>query len=184
MTTVLRPGSPEFAGLFVEFQHTAYRLETLQAYQETTEAEALGAFLAGRTPEIYPGKRGWMSLVADARAGGKIMQRVHAVVEPLSDYLRYEIGWSYGLNVGAGEDVRVLPAPWPTGLPERDYWLFDSRVLARMRYEPDGRMTGVEIVSDPAEIVEACYWRDAALHAAIPHADYLDRVRPPLRRVS
>jgi len=32
------------------------------------------------------------------------------VVEPLTDYLRYELGWSYPPNVKAGEDIRILPA--------------------------------------------------------------------------
>ena len=29
-------------------------------------------------------------------AAGKVLQRVHVVSEPLTDYLRFEIGWSTG----------------------------------------------------------------------------------------
>jgi hypothetical protein len=184
MVRTLAPGSPEFSGLFGQFQHTAYRLETLQAYREAAEAEPLAAFLAGGQPQPHPGKRAWTALVEDARAHGKVMQRVHAVNEPLSDYLRFEIGWSYGLNVAAGEDVRILPAPWPEGLPVTDYWLFDSRVLARMVYDQSGRMTEAELVSDPAEVADACFWRDAALHAAVPYGEYVKAARPPLRQAS
>jgi hypothetical protein len=173
---MLPPGSPEFSGLFDAFQHTAYRLEALQEYREPTEAEALEAFTCGRVPTIYPGKAAWVSFVSAASAAGKIMQRIHAVSEPLSGYLQYEIGWSYGHNVTAGEDVRILCTPWPTGLPESDYWLFDSSVLARMHYAGDGQMTGVQLIEDPHDIVSACYWRDAALHAAVPYCEYLGTV--------
>ena len=184
MTTILVPGSPEFSRLFDQFEHTAYRLETLQTYREPTEAEPLEAFLDGRQPQVHPGKRSWMAFVREARARGRIMQRVHAVVEPLSDYLRFEIGWSYELNVEAGEDVRILPAPWPEDLPQADYWLFDSRVLVRMVYDPSGQMTAAQLISNPAEVVNACYWRDAALHSALPYPEYLVAGHSPLRPVS
>lgn len=183
-TTTLVPGSPEFSRLFEQFEHTAYRLENLQAYREPAEAEPLAAFLGGRRPEAHPGKRSWTALVRDAVAGGRIVQRVHSVVEPLSDYLRFEIGWSYELNVQAGEDIRILPAPWPQGLPQVDYWLFDSRILVRMFYDQSGQLTAAQLVKDPSEIVDSCYWRDAALHAALPYSEYLAAGRSPLRPVS
>jgi len=41
--------------------------------------------------------------------GGKVFQRVHVVCEPLTDYLRYELGWSYPPNVEAGEEARCCP---------------------------------------------------------------------------
>jgi len=184
MNRTLIPGSPEFSGLFERFEHTAYRLETLQAYSAPTEAEPLAAFLDGRQPEAHPGKRSWIALVRGARDRGKIMQRVHAVTEPLSSYLRFEIGWSYQLNVEAGEDIRILPAPWPHGLPHADYWLFDSRDLVQLAYDQNGQMTGAQLIDDPAEIVDACFWRDAALHAAVPYHEYLASSRSPLRPVS
>jgi hypothetical protein len=180
MTRTLLPGSAEFSGLFDRFEHTAYRLEILQLYSEPSEAESLVGFLDGRRPEAHPGKRSWIALVREARRQGKIMQRVHAVTEPLSDYLRFEIGWSYELNDQAGEDVRVLTAPWPRGLPGADYWLFDSKVLVRMVYDQGGRMTAAQLVSDLAEVVEACYWRDAALHASVPYREYVAAARGPV----
>ena len=38
----------EFDALFTGFEHTAYRLETLQAYDVSYEEEPYRAFLAGR----------------------------------------------------------------------------------------------------------------------------------------
>ena len=93
------------------------------------------------------------------------MQRVHAVTEPLSDYLRFEIGWSYQLTAAVGEDIRISRAT--AALPRTDYWLFDSRALARMHYD-DGRLASVDLDNDPSAVVQAGYWRDVALHLAVP----------------
>jgi hypothetical protein len=121
-------------------------------------------------------------MLQGAAAAGKIMQRVHLVNdEPLSDYLRYELGWSYPPNVEAGEDIRILPASRvPQGaLPALctldDYWLFDSSDLWVMTYDADGGFEHMRQVTDPGVIVSHAYWRDAALHYAIPYADYMRR---------
>jgi len=55
-------------------------------------------------------------MIGDAVRAGKVFQRVHVVREPLTDYLRYEFGWSYPPYVEAGEDIRILVAQagsWP-----------------------------------------------------------------------
>lgn len=187
MSSYLERGSPEYRSLFDGFEHTAYRLETLQCYRDDDEAEALRSFLAGEPPGPYPGKDRWTARVRAAVAVGKVMHRVHIIAEPLTDYLRYEIYWSYSLNVAVGEDIRILPIPagqWPAGLPREDYWLFDSRTLARMHYDDSGRMARIELDDDPAAVVQASAWRDAALHAATPYRDYLSRREGQLQHAS
>ena len=98
------------------------------------------------------------------------------VTEPLSDYIRFELT-GYAPNVEAGEDVRIIPVhegePWPASLPHHDYWLFDSHELYDQHYDADGLWLGTEAVRDPARIVDACRWRDAALHQAAPWTDYV-----------
>lgn len=175
----------ELGRLLDGFEHTAYRLELLPAYDEASEAEALASFLAGQEPDIYPGRRSWLERVRDAKGAGKVMQRVHVVSEPLSDYLRFEIGWAYGQSQAAGEDVRILPSgEAPTALTgTADYWLFDSRAMVRMEYDGRGRLDRLYRADDPAEIVAACYARDAALHYAVPYDAYVRRM-PQLLRAS
>ncbi|MGH3937593.1 MAG: DUF6879 family protein [Pseudonocardiaceae bacterium] len=60
---------------------------------------------------------------ANARAG-KAVQRVQVVLEPLTDYLRFELTWGYEPNVAAGEDVRIIPVgqggSWPDDVPQHD----------------------------------------------------------------
>ena len=94
--------SREFDALFTSFEHTAYRLETLQVYDVSYEVEPYQAFISGHPQPHDPAKNAWVSMIKDAVQAGKIFQRVHIVAEPLTDYLRYELGWSYPPNV----DVR------------------------------------------------------------------------------
>lgn len=165
------------------FRYSAFRLETLQVYRGSGEDAAIAAFQAGYSaPPDDPEQTEWEAMIRAHRAAGRIMQRVHVVTEPVSDYMRFELTWAYAPNVAAGEDVRIVPAAadqWPHDLPRRDFWLFDSCELFDARYTDDGTWLGVEQVSEPARIVEACRWRDAALHHAQPWADYL-RAHPAL----
>lgn len=175
----------DFSRLFAEFEHTAYRLELLPAYDVENEKAALAAFTAGREPDVYPGKGGWLSTVRAATDAGKVMSRVHVVTEPLSDYLWFEIGWAYRLNQGAGEDIRILTADRAPAIVTGagDYWLFDSRTLVRMEYDERGRFLGVSLADNPGDVVAACYARDAAMHYAVPLDEYAERM-PKLLRAS
>jgi hypothetical protein len=173
--------SAEFAALFTSFRHTAYRLETLQQYGVGYEDESFRTFLADEAPETDQARDKWTSMVRAAVANGKTFQRIHLVSEPLSDYLRYELEWWYRPNTEAGDDVRILPeymvpaGELPTLAALGDYWLFDSRDLWVMRYHSDGRFQYAEQITDPAAIVIRSYWRDAALHYALPYTDYVRR---------
>lgn len=175
----------ELGRRLASFEHTAYRLELLAAYDEASEAAALEAFMAGRTPGIYPGKRAWMEKVEAAISAGKTMRRVHVVTEPLSDYLRFEVGWSYVFNQAAGEDIRILAGESaPAAVLEAgDYWLLDSHTLLRMEYGQQGRLARIIHVTAPGAVVAANHARDAALHLAVPLDEYTERV-PQLRRAS
>ncbi len=182
MSTITRE---QLGRLLVEFEHTAYRLELLAAYAEDSEAAALASFAAGQEPDIYPGKRGWLEKVRAAAVTGRVMQRVHVLTEPLSPYLQFEIGWSYSLNEGVGEDIRILPTDSaPAVVTEAgDYWLLDSRTLVRMDYDSGGQLADISRIGDADAIITANYARDAALHYAVPLKQYAKRL-PQLMRAS
>lgn len=175
MTRIYTLGD-EFTRLFETFEHTAFRLETLQKYTVEYEEEPIRRFLAGEPRPHDPSKDEWCDLIRQARADGKRMERVHVVVEPLTDYMRYELGWSYGNNVEAGEDIRIAPVPtgtWIEPIPRnRDFWLFDSHDLWTMTYDDEGRFLYAEHVEDPANIVRHNHLRDVAMHAAIGFREY------------
>ena len=163
---IITPRSPEYWRAF-EFAHTAFRWEAHQDYED----EAIRAFLAGEPKPPMPGKERWVARVRAACGDGKVMARVHGVREPLTDYMRYELTWSYPANVAAGEDIRIAPAS--PGLPQRDFWLFDSCCLLWLDYDASGRLVSAELDDTPAAIVQANHSRDAAMHAGIPLDDYM-----------
>jgi hypothetical protein len=80
----------------------------------------------------------------------------------------------------------VLPRGRAEGLdpPDRDYWLFDSRQAALMRFDDDGHFYGVELTEDPHAVARCCYWRDVALHHAIPYERYIAEHPEQLGRAS
>src|SRR6266487_3154075 len=175
MTTgshLIAPG--DFWRPFRGFAYSAFRLETLQNYAGSGEDEELAAFAAGRPQPPSQDAAEWAAMLRANRDAGKTQQRVHVVVEPLTDYLRYELTWAYEANVAAGEDTRIIPVtgePWPPGLPREDYWLFDSSELYHLHYRQDGTWLGAEHIAEPELIVNACRWRDAALHHGISWKD-------------
>jgi hypothetical protein len=177
----------EFNKLFHSFRYTCYRLETLQRYGVSYESDEFERFLAGEARGTFPGIAAWIDgTVSAAVKAGKRLYRVHVVEEPLSDYVRFECAWSYEHTVAAGEEVRILPVSggaWPDDLPHRDYWLFDSATLVVMHYAPDGTFTFAELIDDPAEVVEANYWRDIAVSKAMPYRSFAERYDAQFRRL-
>lgn len=185
---LIAPGAPEFVSKFHEFSYSAFRLETLQSYGNSGEDADFEAFVAGRPKPANPGHERWQAMVRANVRAGRLVQRVHVVIEPLSQYMQLELTWGYGANAAAGEDIRVIPVQegkeWPQNLPQgMDYWLFDSAELYHLHYDSDGTWLGTEVVTNPARIVAACHWRDAALYHAMSWQDYIADQPELARRV-
>jgi hypothetical protein len=172
----------EFDRLFERFEHTAFRLETLQRYSMPYEDGLLRRFLAGELEPIGLNEKyaWWRGLIADAVTVGKRVERIHVVAEPLSDYMRFQLAWLYPGNAVAGEDIRIIPISsgrWPADLPGygHDYWLLDSQTLALLHYDHEGRFVAVDLTDNESQIAQANAWRDAALHQAISYKEYMNR---------
>jgi hypothetical protein len=165
----------EFGAVFDSlFRRSAFRLEVLDRYAVPDEAEPFRRFLA-REPQDPAWREPYKEFVREALRDGKQMARVHAVREPLSDYLEFELTCGYPANVAAGEDVRVLRrASWPhLRLPDHDYWLFDDRVAAVMIYGDAGDFQGADVISDPAMVARYRRARDLAMQHSVPLGTYL-----------
>lgn len=160
------------------FSRSAYRLETLDYYVADNEQEPYRRFLTGQ-PQDPHWRAPWKQLVRAARAAGKTMARVHAVSEPLSTYLKFEITCSYPGSAEAGEDVRILRRQnWPwLRLPDRDYWLFDDRAAAVMEYGADGNWLAVSMTTDAAMLRYYRQARDTAMEHAEPLTTYLESLK-------
>jgi hypothetical protein len=144
-------------------------------YGPAYEDESLRKFLAGE-PDDLAWMDDWLAMIRAATAGGRRFARVRVVDTPLTDYQRF--GHTVAQhNNAAGEDIRYLARDraGAVGLPNHDYWLFDSRKLALMRFGDEDRFLGAEIVEDPAVIVEHNYWRDAAWHHATRRDEFATR---------
>ena len=102
--------------LFDTFEREAFRLETLDDYSKSGSVDAYHAFLAGDPqPDDY--NAGWVEELRSNTEKGKRIYRVHILSRPLTDYLRFELGWGYRKNMTGGEEFFVLditesPTPW------------------------------------------------------------------------
>jgi hypothetical protein len=141
-------------------------------YNSPAEAEPFRKFLAGE-PDDLAWFTGWLDMIRAATTEGRRFARVRVVSLPLTDYCRFSL-WGAQHNNAAGEDVRYLTRDQAgaASLPNHDYWLFDSRLLARMKFADDDRFLGAEIIDDPAIIVQHNYWRDAAWHHAVRRDEF------------
>jgi len=163
---------PTLWELLNSFEHTAFRMEVRDRYDEPDETEPLRKYLAGE-PDDFVWMQEWFDLIRQASTEGRRFARVRVVTVPLTDYSRF------GLNCAkfatdAGEDIRYLPRDQADALdlPQRDYWLFDSRTLVRMDFDDDDLFTGTELIRDPRQVVQHNYWRDAAMHHAVRRDEF------------
>jgi hypothetical protein len=156
---------------FSTFERSAFRLEVLPAYDVPEEADRLRLFGSGAAmPPRSPENDEWLALVARSVGAGKVMERVHVVTHPLSDYLLFEVA-CYADNVAAGERVWIAVRDEASQLPEldHDFWLFDDDQAFLMQYDEDGRFLGAERAQDPARYRTL---RDRARAAAVPLSQY------------
>lgn len=156
-------------GEFIDAHFTSrlFRLETLDHYEETSEAEDFGAYLAGQPGPL--GKQAWMEVIRGEVARGLHTYRVHVVRSPLSDYLRYECEWGYVFNAEAGEHIRILDTAEqvkPAEVPDEDFWLIGDEHLLLMRYQPDGTFAGASIGA-PELLPRYIEARDAAWSSGV-----------------
>jgi len=147
-------------------------LEVRDNYDSPYENESLRKFVSGE-PDDLPWMRNWFAMIREATAKGLRFSRVRVVSMPLTDYSRFGVFCSQFTNA-AGEDIRYLERDEAEteGLPNHDYWLFDSRKLVWMHFDDADRFQGGEIIEDPAVIVQHNYWRDVAWHRAVRRDEF------------
>lgn len=142
----MKSSSDSLGDLFDSFQQEAFRLETLDDYSRSGNVDAYHAYLAGEPQPAYY-NADWVDEVRSHTENGKRIRRVHILSRPLTEYLRFELGWGYRKNMTGGEEFFILdvtnrPNPLP-GVP--DFWCFDSESVAVMRYDDTGRYLGSDV---------------------------------------
>ncbi|APS20327.1 hypothetical protein TK78_16240 [Streptomyces sp. Tue 6075] len=164
------------ASLFREFRHTAFRLETRRGYASDRNSPKWARWKSGADIATEP-DNAWRENVRAQTAEGKRFERVRLVDQPLTEGQEFLLDSGLG-NVAAGEDIRNLPRTQADrlGLPDHDFWLFDSRLVARFVFDEDDTTLGVVVSEDPAEVALACQARDVAWHHATRTADFAKAV--------
>ncbi|MFF3897916.1 DUF6879 family protein [Streptomyces sp. NPDC001812] len=164
--------------LFRDFRHTAWRLETRRGYASDRNSPKWQRWLNGEDITAEP-PNAWRQNVTTQTAQGKRFERVRIVDTPPTDGQRFLLASAPG-NVAAGEDIRHLTRTEAARLrlPDHDFWLFDSKILARFAFdEEDDTTLGVYVTEDPAQVLAACQARDAAWHHAVPAREFAEQVR-------
>ncbi|MEU9172204.1 DUF6879 family protein [Streptomyces sp. NPDC048420] len=163
--------------LFQDFKHTAWRLETRRGYASDRKNPKWPLFLAGEDIGSAP-DNSWRENVRAQTAQGKRFERVRVVDEPLTQGQEFLLA-SAPSNITAGEDIRNLTRAQARELrlPDHDFWLFDSKIVARFAFDDDDTTLGVYVTEDPAEVLAACQARDAAWHFAVRTEEFARRVR-------
>jgi hypothetical protein len=132
------------------------------------------ASLPPRSAESDP----WLSLVAAHTAGGRLIERVRIVSQPLTDYTRYEFA-GYRDNIAAGERVRVLPRAALAADDQRwasdDFWIFDDELVALLSYDEEGHFLGAPQAEDTTPYLEA---KQRALSIAVDFDDFVTDLEP------
>ncbi|MEU3652928.1 DUF6879 family protein [Streptomyces sp. NPDC032161] len=167
----------DIAHLFRDFKHTAWRLETRRGYATDRNSPKWQRWQAGEDIAADPADE-WRRNVTEQTARGKRFERVRIVDAPPTEGQRFLLASGLG-NVAAGEDIRNLSRADAVrfGLPDWDFWLFDSRTLVRFVFDEHDTTLGVIVSEDPAEVVAACQVRDTAWHHATRTADFAGQVR-------
>ncbi|MDT9693636.1 hypothetical protein Q5762_36025 [Streptomyces sp. P9(2023)] len=162
----------EFENLFRTFKHSAWRLETRRRFASDESTDTYRQFVATGTAE-WDTEDPYCDLIRSQTAQGKRVERVRIVDNPPTTGQLYLLD-NAKRNSGLGEDIRNL---WRTDadrlqLPSEDFWLFDSRLAATLRFDEDDNLVDVELITEPAEIVRYAVIRDAAWHHAVPYKEF------------
>ncbi|MFJ2897991.1 DUF6879 family protein [Streptomyces sp. NPDC087218] len=158
-----------FGGMFAKLKHSAWRLETRRRYASDEETDTYRQFLAeGRVDWDLDDP--WCTGRRDQSALGKRFERVRILDEPPTPGQRYLLD-NARRNTAVGETIRVLTRSRADELQlsREDFWIFDSRVVALLHHDDADEMTGVELITNPVDVLRYAQVREAAWHHAVPH---------------
>ncbi|MGP3998590.1 DUF6879 family protein [Streptomyces sp. 8N706] len=162
----------EFDDMFETFEHTAWRLESRRRYASDETTDTYAQFARGETVD-WDLDDPWCASRRAQVALGKRFERARIVDVPATPGQLYLLD-NAGRNAVVGEDIRILRRSDADRLrlPGEDFWLFDARVVALLHFDDTDAMTGVELVTNPVEVLRYCQFRDAAWHHAVPYAEF------------
>ncbi|GAA2061638.1 hypothetical protein GCM10009801_04110 [Streptomyces albiaxialis] len=163
----------EFRNLFRTFEHSTWRLETRRRYASDEETDTYRRFTETGDAKWELDDRAYARMIRSQTDQGKRVERVRIVDEPPTTGQLYLLD-NAKENATFGEDIRNLSraAADRLQLPAEDFWLFDGRLVALLRFDDDDQLLDVELITEPAEVVRYSMIREAAWHHAVPHEEF------------
>jgi hypothetical protein len=161
-----------FNGLFETFKHTAWRLETRRRYASDEGTHTYAQFESGEAP-TWDMDTPYCRTIRQQTESGARVERVRLVDSPATAGQRYLLAHAEK-NAALGEDIRNLSRDDAKRLqlPEEDFWIFDSRLVALLNFDADDNLTDVELITQPDEVIRYSMVRDAAWHHAAPYGEF------------
>lgn len=161
--------------LFRTFHRSSWRWECQGEY--AVDDAKLQRWRDGLPPDLEA-KRPWLDFIRGVVAEGKAWQRARMLTEPLTEYLQWMLE-NTQTNVDAGEDIRWVQQSTARQLamPGYDFYLFDDRLVAIMRFDDNKLLTHVETSDDEGVVAEHRAYRDRVWPHARPHSADLAGIR-------
>ncbi|MFI2372729.1 DUF6879 family protein [Streptomyces sp. NPDC018833] len=162
-----------FAGMFENFQHSAWHLEMRKGYAVDRATDTYAQFVRGETP-TWDMDSPWARTISAKTRDGVYVGRVRIVDNPPTEGQQYLLAHAEH-NDDLGEDVRNM---WRDdakriNLPDEDFWIFDSHIVTLCLWDDDDNLTGVELITEPARVNQYNRLRDVAMHYATPYKDFV-----------
>ena len=176
-------GLDDFDRLFTQFELSARRLETRRRYASDEVTDTYAQFTRGEPVNWDGVDAEWCAERREQTALGKRFERVRVVDNPPTPGQLYLLD-NARRNSAVGEDIRNLERSEAQRLqlPEEDFWIFDSRLVARLIFDDADNFVSVELITEPVEVNRYAQARDAAWHYAVPYETFAaDLPRPNSR---
>lgn len=158
---------------FTTFTRSAFRLETMPAYDVPQETAELEAYRAGRPmAERSVRTSAWLANMATTAASGRDWRRVRLIGSAPTLYESWELD-RYVESQACGEQIRIAPREQNAELLGADYWLFDEAAAYAMRYTTAGAFLGADRVDDPQELADLVHLAAQLWERAEPLNEYL-----------
>ncbi|OQQ16155.1 hypothetical protein B0675_02405 [Streptomyces sp. M41(2017)] len=166
-------GLDEFDQLFTQFKHTAWRLESRRRYASDELTPTYAAFYRGEPVNWEGVDAEWCEERRQQTALGKRFERVRIMDQPPTPGQLYLLD-NARRNSYVGEVISNLSRADAErlALPVEDFWLFDSRLVARLNFDDDDQLLNVELITEPAEVLRYAQARDGAMHHAVPYEEF------------
>ncbi|WP_327137689.1 hypothetical protein OG585_34570 [Streptomyces sp. NBC_01340] len=162
----------QFAGLFENFQHSAWHLEMRKRYAVDEATDTYAQFARGEAP-TWDLDTPWSQGIRAKTDDGVSVGRVRIVDNPPTEGQLYLLAHAEK-NAALGEDVRNM---WRedakrVNLPDEDFWIFDSHIVAVCIFDDDDNLTGAELITEPAAVNQYNRLRDVAQHYGVPFKQF------------